>query len=334
MRRIYHKKVIPLFSNSENLPERKICPTCDLEKELSAQYTLRGDGRYEVRCKDCIRKADRERNHKKNPPRRKIKFVEEPLNLEQIIARKECSLCGKNKNLSEFAQSKTSSDKRSNDCKECREKAKLAKPVSRPGFKICPGCNIEKELKGSFHKVSRKNSYVKYCNQCLSDQYAEDSEKQEKSRLRHQSRKNTPEYIKYHREYENKRYNTIPEVARKTLEQCRLWRINNPLKARNRLERYEARKRGAQVGEVSYENILEQCGYWCHICERSIDPTIKSGPASLAFDHIIPISPRKGNPQGAHSEENIHPSHKVCNSRKSNRPFESLTPFQRRGLGR
>jgi len=95
--------------------------------------------------------------------------------------------------------------------------------------------------------------------------------------------------------------------------------------------RRKARMLGTTIAEVDYIRILERDGFWCHICCKDIDPTIKKGPARLVFDHMIPLQPCPGDPQGTHTEDNIKPSHYVCNSRKRNRILEDLTPFQRRG---
>jgi 5-methylcytosine-specific restriction endonuclease McrA len=53
---------------------------------------------------------------------------------------------------------------------------------------------------------------------------------------------------------------------------------------------------------------------------------------TLTFDHIVPLVPRAGDPQGTHTEDNIKPTHRECNARKSNRRLEDLTPFDRRGI--
>jgi len=104
-------------------------------------------------------------------------------------------------------------------------------------------------------------------------------------------------------------------------------RLKNAEKRRRR----EARKRETQSDPVDYQAILKRNGYWCYICESDIDPTITKGRGRLTFDHKIPLTPLPGEPQGTHTEENIHPVHKCCNERKQNRRFENLTPSQRRG---
>ncbi|HZU01540.1 MAG TPA: HNH endonuclease [Ktedonobacteraceae bacterium] len=95
--------------------------------------------------------------------------------------------------------------------------------------------------------------------------------------------------------------------------------------------RRQAHKVGTAVGNVSYTHILARDGYHCYICDKPIDPTLKKCDGALSFDHRIPLRPRPGNPKGTHTEENIHPTHLVCNFRKNNRRLEDMTPFDRRG---
>jgi 5-methylcytosine-specific restriction endonuclease McrA len=78
----------------------------------------------------------------------------------------------------------------------------------------------------------------------------------------------------------------------------------NPEAKRERVRRRRARLKGATVERVDYRAILAEHGHRCHLCELPID-----GP--IDFDHVIPIS--KG---GAHSADNIRPSHPSCNRRK------------------
>src|SRR5258708_2020661 len=92
------------------------------------------------------------------------------------------------------------------------------------------------------------------------------------------------------------------------------WRAKNPLKELARHRSRHARVRNAKVEEnVSYERILERDGYWCYICGQAIIPGA-TGHGKLNFDHFIPL--HKG---GAHSEDNLRPSHRVCNYRKGRR---------------
>lgn len=102
------------------------------------------------------------------------------------------------------------------------------------------------------------------------------------------------------------RYRSTPEAKNLARERLRSWYANNPEKAREQSRRYHLRKSDATVEKVSYPAILERDGMVCHICGDDI-PSM----SDLHFDHVMPLS--KG---GAHSYDNIKPSHASCNMRK------------------
>lgn len=102
----------------------------------------------------------------------------------------------------------------------------------------------------------------------------------------------------------------------------KIWRQANRHKRRELGRRRDARKRNATISTVNYEHILERDGMYCYICEQTILPH-----HILHFDHVIPLSRN-----GAHSEENIKPTHQQCNLRKGDRLLSEMTPFQRRGV--
>ena len=105
------------------------------------------------------------------------------------------------------------------------------------------------------------------------------------------------------------------------------------MKAKEQCRRTNAKKAKATTDKVNYQSILLRDGYLCHICNKPIDPDAKPrSRESLVFDHVIPIQPRPGEPQGTHSFDNIRPAHLVCNIRKSNKRMEDLTSSDRRGL--
>lgn len=101
----------------------------------------------------------------------------------------------------------------------------------------------------------------------------------------------------YKAEYREKNKERIAEYMRN-------WRKNNSAKRNQHNSKYVALKNGSKVESVNYEKILERDGMICHICELEIEN-------DLQFDHVIPLS--RG---GAHSMENIKPSHARCNLRK------------------
>jgi 5-methylcytosine-specific restriction endonuclease McrA len=81
----------------------------------------------------------------------------------------------------------------------------------------------------------------------------------------------------------------------------------NPEAKRERVRRRRARLAGATVERVDYAKVLAEHGRVCHLCGDDID-----GP--IDFDHVIPIAVG-----GAHSYDNIRPSHASCNRRKGAR---------------
>ena len=101
-----------------------------------------------------------------------------------------------------------------------------------------------------------------------------------------------------------------PERAR---EVTRAWQDAHPERvleiSRQQHGRRRARIAGAVVTQADYSAILAEHGMVCHICGLEI-PT----RADLHFDHVIPLA--RG---GAHSPENIRPSHASCNMRKGAR---------------
>jgi len=85
------------------------------------------------------------------------------------------------------------------------------------------------------------------------------------------------------------------------------------LHAEGQRRRY-AVKMATAVEAVSYAAILERYGMVCHICSERI-----GSRTQLHFDHVVPLS--LGGP---HVEENIRPSHAVCNLRKGARLLEGV----------
>ena len=93
-------------------------------------------------------------------------------------------------------------------------------------------------------------------------------------------------------------------IARRR-EREREWRKDNPEWALRNREGQRRRRRTDGIS-VSYAAILAKFGMVCHICTLDIESL-----EDLHMDHVIPLS--KGGP---HSEDNIRPSHAVCNMRK------------------
>lgn len=84
------------------------------------------------------------------------------------------------------------------------------------------------------------------------------------------------------------------------------WRKKNPEKWALANRENQRRRRGTRGERPDYRAILERDGMICHLCLEEI-PSLEV----LHFDHVIPLA--KG---GAHSMDNIKPSHAACNLSK------------------
>ena len=77
----------------------------------------------------------------------------------------------------------------------------------------------------------------------------------------------------------------------------------------------QARVEAASTGDVvSLIAVLERHGMHCLICDKPIEHK-----SQLTYDHVIPIA--RG---GLHTEENLRPAHRTCNSWKNDRLPEEL----------
>lgn len=197
-----------------------------------------------------------------------------------------------------------------------------------PLVKVCTFCDppTEKPIMEFYRDKSTKDGYKNRCKKC------------EKARSNDYNATHRQENLaSYHLRY------SIPEWREQKLEKDRLryaanpvqknaqslaWAKTHPEAANQRVARRKALKASLTVSEVNYQRILERKGYWCYICEKPILSHHK-----IEFDHVIPLFPRKqsGVLAGTHSEENISPTHDICNRRKHNRLLEEMTTFQRRG---
>lgn len=211
-------------------------------------------------------------------------------------------------------------------CKECRrpvyrEYMRVKRASQNPktstavreGYKQCTKCLVEKPLDDFSLKKSGKNGRNSRCKECFRKWTNSDEEKARQREIRKQKRRD-------------------PEYSRVRQELINTWRKQHPESQQELTMRRNARKKQATTERVSYKNILERDGYWCYICSQPIDKNAeKRSPESLTFDHVVPLQPRHGEPQGTHSISNLKPSHRVCNARKGNKPLDALTPYDRLG---
>lgn len=183
--------------------------------------------------------------------------------------------------------------------------------------RICATCAAEDLLINFPIHDSKRGKYRIHCKTCWNalERGQRALTREEHNHYQREQRARRPEHQRflYQRQYLNSR------VVRK--ERSRRWEQKNPLRRAELGMRRRARKLNVAYEEISYSKILQSYGYNCHICGGMIDPH------DLEFDHVIPLA--RG---GKHSEENIKPSHRVCNRRKKDRLLEEMTPFQRRGI--
>jgi hypothetical protein len=331
-------------------PGHKFCNGCDQEL-LFEVFAIR-KGRYYSRCRECERKQSRDRirpyhTEQRHNPRNK------PKSKIAKEGHRYCNICEQELPYEEFYLLK---GKIKAVCRTCererdRERNKLRyvrltpiKPIaSKEGHKVCNTCFEEKPFE-AFKKTSLfKDGHAGRCKQCDQDlraNYTEEVREQERARKQAYRQAHLNEIQEYdrarsktvhHRQIRRVRDNK-PENRIKINQRIEEWRKAHPLQKREQLKRRKAQGNVVEVEKVDYERILERDGWQCYICGQDINPTLKSGSASLAFDHVIPLIPRANEPQGTHTAKNIKPVHKLCNSRKANRSLNTLTPFDRRGL--
>jgi hypothetical protein len=257
-----------------------------------------------------------------------------------------CANCKGEKLFNEFYRCRTASDGYHYSCKECRDKASGYKEIGKvrnrrnrlitPGHKWCHTCQQEKPLDYFTCDRTHKDGHASKCKDC--------------------SKAASLSYYQSHRErlmvYMRTKYASLHQRSKKSkhpypiplppstfsklaynyayytahreqiLIQKREYLRANRMRYREIAMRRSARKRGATIGKVSYAQILERDGRFCHICEKDI-----LSHHILHFDHVIPLA-RGGN----HTEDNIKPSHNVCNMRKGKRLLSEMMPFLRRGV--
>ncbi len=216
-----------------------------------------------------------------------------------------------------------------------------------PTEKLCPSCDppIPKTISEFGKNSKRPFGLDVYCKDCASKkaharldkrrEYEQkrnlDSEHVQTKREKHTNwrHKNADKL----REQQRLKYATDPEYVAMMRRSTLKWMEANPMRVREYRLRRKARINETLVSDVDYNSILARDGFFCYICEQPIDPNANGmSSASLTFDHVVPLIPRKGEPQGTHTEDNIRVAHMGCNVRKSNKPFETLTPYERRGI--
>ncbi len=214
--------------------------------------------------------------------------------------------------------------------------------------KICPHCNppTEKPLEEFPIDREKKDGRKGICKTCYSatlrgrkrNKQKPDKEKSHQHCAKYY-RKNRERLVErerirraeHHEEILALKHIDYQSHIQERRQTSKTWQKAHPLYKRQYRAKRRMRENASAVGNVDYQKILERDGYWCYICEQNIDPDIRSGVASLTFDHVKPLA-GIGERRGTHTEDNIKPAHKCCNSRKHLRLLEEMTPFQRRGV--
>jgi len=266
---------------------------------------------------------------------------------------KVCIRCGIEQIAEQFSKDPRYQDGRKSACQIChnakrRETVATREHIPPPLAKVCSTCGIEQDIEQFYQDRAKPDSHEYRCKTCkdASDRLRHGRTKPRQKRqnaIRNSSKKWCYGCSKTKRLDE---FSVASDKADGRNTRCRQcvaehnhlnWSENGErylaqhkewyAKPENRLKVIELNRRRTahifQYDEVDYAAILERDGMWCYICEQAIMPD-----QSLEFDHVIPLS-RKG----PHAEDNIKPTHKICNRRKHDRLLEEMTPYQRRGMG-
>lgn len=99
----------------------------------------------------------------------------------------------------------------------------------------------------------------------------------------------------------------------------------------SRLSRRWARKHHSKARRYQCERemfdprkVFERDGYRCQLCMKMTKPAKGDGwqPLAPSLDHIVPLSKR-----GPHTMANTQCAHRICNSRKSDKPLGQMRLF-------
>ncbi len=186
-------------------------------------------------------------------------------------------------------------------------------------MKRCARCGQEKPVE-EFHRNKRMaDGYAQYCKTCQA-QAAREYYLRHAAQVKEKSkayRERDPEATAQMRRREYERH------AETYRERARKWTEDHPERVRENKRRYRqerpdvwrkhntlrrARRKGATVGEVNFEEIVARDGGRCWICGRPVTEETRQ------FDHVIPLS--KG---GEHSTRNIRLACQFCNYSKHDR---------------
>jgi 5-methylcytosine-specific restriction endonuclease McrA len=233
-----------------------------------------------------------------------------------------CSSCEVHLDPSLFGKNSKYSDGLYPKCKTCRYSSEKKYRENNPdapwvtgkgkivgtdhrykdGLRYCSDCKNYVDPGDFSSDASHKDGLSKRCRKCTSTQnlnYREshvDALKKSKSKWYF---KNREVILQQMREYYRENYPINPER----------W-------AKHGRNRRALKRANGNGGKVDYQLVLERSGGVCYLCDTPIED-------ELHFDHIIPLSR-----SGTHTEDNLAPTHIVCNLRKGTYLTSELTlPF-------
>lgn len=294
------------------------CTKCKEWKPLTAEYFFRckdsRDG-FHTQCKPCQRTpipdTKRPEGHRTGP---------RPVTRTANGLTKICTRCAVEKPLDQFGLLKRGIYGVHSACKACRKVEGAEHYARRYGLKreilpkpaydgkVCRTCKTEKPLDQFPPDKRASDGLDSACRQCKSNRLWVEKKEQSKARWQRWYEKNG--------DYERAK--------------VRQWYREHHLQFLQYVAKRNAIKKAAQTdGRVDYSHILERDNCWCYICNNTVWPGQR-----IAFDHVLPLIPRKGtNRQGGpHTEANIKLTHYLCNARKGQKLLEEMTPYERRGV--
>jgi 5-methylcytosine-specific restriction endonuclease McrA len=200
-------------------------------------------------------------------------------------------------------------------------------PPAPEGFKTCPKCGETKELAAFSPNKQTADGANGHCRVCLAaatkawvarnkehaNAYAAEWYRQNAERLIPLRRERYRADPARHIAYVLKHWNALSEE-----EKARRTKVNVASRDPERVKAHDATKRAKRAAAPILETVLrsvvwERDGGICGICGEFADPS------RWDLDHIVPLTPRAGEPQGEHSYANTQVSHPRCNARKHNR---------------
>lgn len=163
--------------------------------------------------------------------------------------------------------------------------------------KMCYACERSRGIDSFNRDSGRKDGLQSKCRDCQKQHYEENRQRHSKV-MATWYQKNRESALASQKAYRER----TTEYQR---EKNRRWVQANPEK--NRAKR--ARRRALEVGDVDYNLVLDREGYWCYLCETTIDSQLSfPHPYSLVFEHVVALS--KG---GIHDNSNLKVAHNRCN---------------------